>query len=123
MVLEISPEKLESYRNHLAGKGLSEARVDEIIHAVAHLLLSFVDRAWGADPIQILEQTRLKDSFRNAALHASLPEHLLSSFNAARVDLAAENEREGASNPQHKKRGWRHASKPKHQSGHLLPGI
>lgn len=123
MVLEISPEKLERYRSHLAGKGLSDDRVDEIIHAVGHLMLSFVDRAWGTDPVQILERKRLKDSFRDAALHASLPTHLLSSFNAARVDLAAENEREGAPTPKTKKRGWRHESKPKHQSGHLLPGI
>ena len=122
-VLEIGPEKMAHYRKILAGVAVTDDRKNDMIRAVGSLMQSFVDRAWGVDPIQILERSRLKDSFQSATLHASLPSTNLISDSAERVDLGPIDGREGATTQSKKKRGWRHGQKPNHEGGNILPHI
>jgi hypothetical protein len=122
-VYEISPERMQHYRNLIAGVAVAEHRKDDVIRTIGSLMQSFVDRAWGTDPIQILEQRRLKDSFQAAVLHDNLPVISKTSGNAERIDLGSQSEREGANTQTTKKRGWRHGKTRDHESSDLLPRI
>jgi hypothetical protein len=126
-VIDLGPEKMLRYRDLLASVAVPDDRKDDVIRVVGSLMQSFVDRAWGTDPVQILEQKRLKDLFKNAgkdaALCANLPLDVLSSASTARVDLGLDDRREGASTPNQKRRGWRHGKNGHHESGNLLPRI
>lgn len=123
-VQNFGPEQMARYRNLLASVAVPDDRKDDVIRVVGTLMQTFVDRAWGTDPVQILEQKRLKDSFKDASLHANLPHEMLSSEATARVDLGHTDRREGASTPNYKKkRGWRHGKNGDHESGNLLPRI
>lgn len=122
-VIDFGPEKMVRYRDLLASVAVPDDRKDDVIRVVGSLMQSFVDRAWGTDPVQILEQKRLKDSFKGAALYANLPIDVLSSASTARVDLGLDDRREGASTQNQKRRGWRHGKNGDHESGNLLPRI
>ena len=121
---DFGAEQMARYRKLLASVAVPDDRKDDVIRVVGSLMQSFVDRAWGTDPVQILEQKRLKDSFKNTSLRASLPHDRLSSEDTARVDLGQGDLWEGASTPNNKKkRGWRHGKNGDHEGGNLLPRI
>lgn len=90
-VQSFGPEQMARYRKLLASVAVPDDRKDDVIRVVGTLMQTFVDRAWGTDPVQILEQKRLKDTFKNsgkdASLRANLPHDMLSSEDTARVDL------------------------------------
>ena len=48
------PADLEKYRHYVEGFDLSEAEKTELIHTVWAIMESFVDRAFGLDPVQNL---------------------------------------------------------------------
>lgn len=43
---------LEKYRRHVAHLDMPEERKTELLRAVWHIMQSFVDRAFGRDPVQ-----------------------------------------------------------------------
>ena len=123
-VQSFSAEQMARYRKLLASVAVPDDRKDDVIRVVGSLMQTFVDRAWGTDPVQILEQKRLKDSFKDASLHATLPKDMLSSEVAARIDLNQSDLWEGASTPnKNKKRGWRHGKNGQYEGSDLLPRL
>ena len=115
-------EQMARYRKLLASVAVPDDRKDDVIRVVGSLMQTFVDRAWGTDPVQILEQKHLKDSFKDASLHATLPKDMLSSEVAARIDLYQSDLWEGASTlSKNKKRGWRHGKNGQYEGSDLLP--
>jgi hypothetical protein len=92
IVLEIRPEKLAHYREIISAIDVPMERKDEMIKTLASLMQSFVDAAFGVDPVQIIERAKLKDSFQNAADHGKLAHRR----DATQIDLFADQSREGA---------------------------
>ncbi|NJS14845.1 MAG: hypothetical protein HC788_09815 [Sphingopyxis sp.] len=64
---EFGAEQMARYRKLLASVAVPDDRKDDVIRVVGSLMQSFVDRAWGTDPVQMLEQKRLKDTFKTLA--------------------------------------------------------
>jgi hypothetical protein len=44
--------RLDDYRGHLAPFGMTREREDEVLASLLHMMSSFVDRAFGDDPVQ-----------------------------------------------------------------------
>ena len=99
-MLEIKPERLAYYREMLRDLDVSDDRKDEVIRTLAWFMRSWVDRAFGVDPVQLAVKDRLSESFQFAALHGSV-EH---GSDTARIDLGSE----GATTPKHNEREKRH---------------
>lgn len=53
--------KYQKYRKHLEGYGLTEAQEEALIHTVYGIMGSFVDRAFGDDPVQQIDITPAND--------------------------------------------------------------
>lgn len=73
IVLDIRPDRLEHYRKFVANIDAPAERKDEMIQTLARLMQSFVDAAFGVDPVQLVKRERLTDSFQRAAVHANVP--------------------------------------------------
>lgn len=117
IVLEIRPDRLDRYREIVASIDAPLERKDEVIRAVGSLLQTFIDKAFGVDPVQLATQSRLSDSFQTAASHANIGDR----FDAARVDLVIE----GAITKTTSKKDVRHDELSKRyasdEGSHLLP--
>jgi hypothetical protein len=55
---------LSKYRSHLAHMHLSADREADILVAIWRMMGSFVDRAFGDDPVQHVDGSRVKDARR-----------------------------------------------------------
>lgn len=53
IVIEIKPERLAHYREKLAALDVSDDRKDEVIRTLAWFMQSWVDKAFGVDPVQL----------------------------------------------------------------------
>lgn len=69
--LENIPEaKRAKYRALVENIDVCPSKKDEMISLVHRMMKAFVDAAFGEDPVQIILDKRLKDSFQNAAIDA-----------------------------------------------------
>ena len=119
-MIEIKPERLAHYREKLATLDVPQERKDEVIQTLAWFMQSWVDQAFGVDPVQLAVKDQLIDSFNTAAIDGKLRNGL----SAARVDLGCE----GAITPQQDGRDVRddqctQQSGKDHEGSHLLPRI
>lgn len=123
-MLEIKPERLAYYRGLLRNLDVPDERKDDVIRTLAWFMQSWIDSAFGTDPVQLAARDRLSDSFQSAALHAKLRD----GQDAARIDLSSNHEPEGAITPKHNERDVRHDASTQHkrkdhEGSHLLPRI
>lgn len=91
-MLEIKPDKMDRYREIIVDIDASTERKDEVIRTLAGIMQSFIDAAFGVDPVQLVMQSKLSQTFQNASTHGSISD----GHDAARVDLQAGEKREGA---------------------------
>lgn len=120
IVIEIKPERLAHYREKLAALDVSDDRKDEVIRTLAWFMQSWVDKAFGVDPVQLAVRDKLNDSFHSAAFDGRIRD----GCEAERIDL----ECEGAITPKQNERDVRHDASTKHsnkdhEGSHLLPRI
>lgn len=117
IVLEIRPDRLDRYREIVSSIDVPLERKDEVIRSVASLLQTFIDKAFGVDPVQLATQSRLSESFQTAASRASLGHRQ----DAARVDLVTEGaitKTKSEKDVRHDEFSNRYASD---EGSHLLP--
>jgi hypothetical protein len=91
-VLELSPDKLDRYRAIIVDIDASAERKDDVIRTLAGIMQNFIDAAFGVDPVQLVIQSKLSQTFQNASIHGSISD----GHDTARIDLAADEKREGA---------------------------
>ena len=91
-MLELSPDKLDRYREIIVDTDASVERKDEMIRILASIILNRIDAAFGVDPVQLATLSKLSQSFQNASTHGSISD----GHDAARIDLQADQKREGA---------------------------
>lgn len=101
-MLEIKPETLARYREYIARIDVPLERKDEVIHMVVAMIQSDIDTALGVDSTQLALAAKLLKSFQKASDTAIVSD----GQDAGRIDLPADNRREGANTPkQHNERG------------------
>lgn len=91
-MLELSPDKLDRYREIIVDTDASVERKDEMIRTLAGIMQNFIDAAFGVDPVQLAVQSKLSQTFQNASSHGNISD----GHDAARIDLQADQKREGA---------------------------
>lgn len=91
-MLELSPDKLDRYREIIVDIDASAERKDEVIRTLAGIMQNFIDAAFGVDPVQLVMQSKLSQNFQNASAHGSISD----GHDAERIDLTADQKREGA---------------------------
>lgn len=116
----MKPDRLAHYREKLAALDVPDERKDEVIRTLAWFMQTWVDRAFGVDPVHLAVKDRLSDSFHAAAIDGNIRH----GHDAARIDLGCE----GAITPKHNERDVRHDtgttnSGKNNEGSHLLPRI
>ena len=69
------PADLEKYRRYLDGYDLDEAQKAEFIHTVWAIMESFVDRAFGLHPVQLLPGRAPAPDSNGATDHVDSQDH------------------------------------------------
>ena len=64
----VKPLDIESYRVHVAHLGLSAEKETELLVTVWRMMGSFVDRAFGDDPVQHVNEMRSRDETRRSVV-------------------------------------------------------
>ena len=101
-MLEVKPETLARYREHIARIDVPAERKDEVIDMVVAMIRRDIDAAFGVDSTQLALAAKLLKSFQKASETAIVSD----GHDAERIDLPADNRREGANTPkQHEERG------------------
>ncbi len=94
-MLDIKPETLALCRENLADMNVPAERGDEVIRMVVTMMQSFVDAAFGVDSTQLALAAKLSKSFQNASGNAMVSD----GQDAERMNLLADDRREGANTP------------------------
>jgi len=114
-VHEIKPDRLAHYRRHFAGSDIPVEKQDALIRTLATFLKSFIDHAFGTDPVQLATKDRLSKSFNLATEYDKVAD----GQEPERIDLTSE----GATTPTQPRRDVRDGAYTNNQGGHLLPHI
>lgn len=64
-------DDLRAYRVHIAHLGMTPAREDEVLAAIWRMMGNFVDRAFGDDPVQHVDDLRRRGEIRRAPVVGS----------------------------------------------------
>lgn len=79
------PADIEKYRKYVDRFDITEAQKVELIHTLWSIMESFVDRAFGVDPVQLCRKETLAQNRKRRSNGVRLPKPSV----AARFGLAA----------------------------------
>lgn len=77
-ILPAGGPDLSHYADDVAAFELTDEQAQELLLALWRIMSSFVDRAWGDDPVQHVHETQVRDEIRRAGVvdsRSATPQH------------------------------------------------